>query len=172
MIAALDQRLPPEDATECRIGVLSAAMLRAVMNTYSECPEVFAARAGVAADVITGIADASGPAWMLPYDEFTAVADAVAASWPSAAFEIATACDLLLTSVINGDHCMATDVLTDPGWGDLARALLRMTVLGNSQLPDNLLMVLNDRAAELADSGSLDAWVGAELLSGCPGRLA
>lgn len=172
MIAALDHRLPPEDATESRVGVLSAAMLRAVMNTYGESPEGFAARAGVAADVIAGIADATGPAWSLAYDEFTAVADTVAALWPSAAFEIATACDLLLTSVINGDHFMATDVLTDPGSGDLARALLRLTVLGNSQLSDNLLMLLNERAAALADSGSPDAWVGTELLSGCPGRLS
>ncbi|HET9894625.1 MAG TPA: hypothetical protein VFQ44_06790 [Streptosporangiaceae bacterium] len=172
MIAALDHWIPSDDVTESRIGVLSAAMLRAVMNTYGETAEGFAARAGVTADVITGIAEATGPAWALPYDEFTAVAGAVAALWPSAAFEIATACDLLLTSVINGDHFMATDVLTDPGSRDLARALLRMTVLGNSQLPDSLLVLLNERAAELADSTSPDAWIGTELLSGCLGRLS
>lgn len=172
MIPALDRQVASEDATECRIGVLSAAMLRAVMNTYGEDAEGFAARAGVVADVIAAIADATWPAWVLPYDEFVTVADAIAELWPSAAFEIATACDLLLTSVINGDHFMATDVLTDPSSRDLARALLRLTALGNSQLPDSLLNLLNERAAELADSRSPDAWVGTELLSGCPGRLA
>lgn len=120
MIAALDHRPPSQDATETRIGVLSATMLRAVMNTYCESPDGFAVRAGVTATVITGIADASCPAWMLPYEEFTAVAETIAELWPSAAFEIATACDLLLTSVISGDHFLATDVLTDPGSGNLA----------------------------------------------------
>jgi hypothetical protein len=62
----------------------------------------------------------------LSYDEFTALAHAVAALWPCSVLEIAAACDLFLTSVINGDHYLATDVLTEHGSLDLARTLLRL----------------------------------------------
>jgi hypothetical protein len=37
-------------------------------------------------------------------------------------------------------------------------------------LPGNLLVLLSERAAELADSGSPDAWIGTEILTGHQGR--
>ncbi len=48
----LDHRLTPADAAEHRVAVLSAALLRAVMNTYGEDHEGFADRAGVPAGVV------------------------------------------------------------------------------------------------------------------------
>ncbi len=163
----LDYRPALEDAIEYRVAALSAALLHAVMNTYGEDHEGFAARAGVAVGVIARAVDGTYPAWALPYDEFMALADAVAAMWPSAAFEIAAACDLLLTSVLNGDRFMATDVLTDSSSRVLAQALLRAA---GERLPERLLALLSKRAAELAASGSPDAWVGTEILTGCHGR--
>jgi hypothetical protein len=165
--SVLDHQPTPEDAAEHRIAVLSAALLQAVMTTYGEDHETFAARAGIAA--IVGAAAAAGtcPAWELPYDEYTALADAVATLWPCALFETATACDLLLTNVINGDHFMATDVLADPSAQGLALALLRAA---ESLLPENLQSLLRKRAAELADSTSPDAWVGEQIISGLIGR--
>ena len=75
---------------------------------------------------------------------------------------------------------MATDVLTEPGSQDLARALLRLTIagepdnkIGNSPdalLPADLLALLSERAAALAGSESPDAWVGLEILVECLGR--
>ncbi|HVB43268.1 MAG TPA: hypothetical protein VNF47_11255 [Streptosporangiaceae bacterium] len=166
-------QLALEDPVEHRVAELSASLLRAVMITYGETQEEFAARAGVAAEVVADALGGTCPAWALPYDEFTAIADAVAAIWPSAVFETAAACDLLLTCVLNGDHVMATDVLTDPCTQDLARALLRTAIttdVQDSLLPEDLITLLADRAAALADSGSPDAWVGAELLVACPRR--
>jgi hypothetical protein len=57
----------------------------------------------------------------LPYEEFTALADAVGAVWPCEVFETAAASDLLLSCVLNGDQFIAADVLTDPCSQDLAR---------------------------------------------------
>lgn len=98
----------------------------------------------------------------------------------SAVFETATACDLLLSCVLNGDQVMATDVLTEACSRDLAWALLRLAITsepdqGNrvaedAQLPDHLLVLLSERAAVLAGSGSPDAWAGAEILVACPNR--
>lgn len=176
----LDHRLTPADAAEYRVAVLSAALLRAVMNTHGEDHEGFADRAGVPAGVVEATVDGTYPAWALPYDEFMALADVVAVLWPCAAFEIAAACDLLLTSVLNGDQFMATDVLTDPASRGLARALLRLAIqgqpgsnghaAGNVRLSDSQLAQLNERASDLARSASPDAWVGTEILTGCTGR--
>jgi hypothetical protein len=55
--------------------VLSAALRRSVINTYGQ--------------------DLVGFAGFLPYNEFTALADAVAAVWPCEAFETVAARDLL-----------------------------------------------------------------------------
>ena len=159
----------PDDPGAHRVAALSAALLQAVMNTYGENQEEFAHRAGVAVTVVTQAMDGTCPAWALPYDEFTALAEAVAAMWPCAAFETATACDLLLSCVLDGDQVMATDVLAEPCY--LARALLRLVITSeNTLLPQNLLVLLSERAAALAGSESPDAWVGAEILTGCLGR--
>ena len=180
--AVLDGRLALEDPGEHRVAILSAALLQAVMNMYGEDHERFAVRAGVAADVVAEAASGRCPAWALPYDEFMAIADVITALWPCAVFETAAACDLLLSCVLSGDHFMATDVLTDPCTQDLARALLRLAITtepGNgirdaqeALLPENLLALLGERAAALADSESPDSWVGAEILGACLGRLS
>jgi hypothetical protein len=166
-------RLALEDPVEYRVAVLSASLLRAVMVTYDETYEEFAARAGVAAEVVAEALGGTYPAWALPYDEFAAMADAIAAMWPAAVFETAAACDPLLSCILNGDQVMATDVLTDPCTQDLARALLRMAMTTEPQdsvLPEGMLTLLADEAAALASSGSPDAWVGVELLVACPRR--
>jgi len=161
----------PDDQGAHRVAALSAALMQAVLNTYGENHEEFALRAGVSASVVGEAMDGTCPAWALPYDEFTALADVVAAMWPCAAFEIAAACDLLLSCVLNGDQFMATDVLAEPCSQDLAWALLRLVVTSESTLlPENVLALLSERAAALAASESPDAWVGAEILAGCLGR--
>jgi hypothetical protein len=166
-------RLALEVPAEHRVAALSASLLRAVMITYDETNEQFAARAGVAAEVVAEALSGTCPAWALPYDDFTAIGDAAEAMWPSPVFETATACDLLLSCVLNGDQVMATDVLADPCTQDLARALLRLAIAGEAQdslLPQDVLTFLADQAARLADAGSPDAWVGVELLVACPRR--
>ncbi len=80
---------------------------------------------------------------------------------------------MLLSSVLNGDQFIATDVLTDPCTQDLARTLLRLAVAsepGSNLLPEDLLALLSERARALADSGSPDAWIGVEILLTCQGR--
>lgn len=158
-----------------RVSALSAALLQAVINTYGENHESFAVRAGVAAEVVAEATAEIHPAWALPYDEFTALADAVAALWPCAVFETAAACDLLLSCVLNGEQFLATDVLTEPCSQGLARALLRLAITSepagetrkarDALLPEHLLAVLTERAAALAASGLPDAWVGVEILA-------
>src|SRR5258708_23358882 len=184
MIPASERHAPGlvqlADPSEHRVTVLSAALLQAVMNTYGENHEGFAARAGVAAEVVAEAITGTCPAWALPYDEFMALADAVTSLLPCAVFQTAAACDLLLSCLLNGEQFMATDVLTDPSSQDLARALLRLAITSDpasgtreardALLPEHLLAVLSERAAALAGSPSPDAWVGAELLVGCLGR--
>jgi hypothetical protein len=175
-----DGRLALDYPGEHQVAVLSASLLRAVMTTYGENNEGFAARAGVTAEVVAEALSGTCPVWALPYDEFTAIADAVAALWPCAVFETAAACDLLLSCVLNGNHFMATDVLTDPCSQDLARALLRLAITSepgsgireaqDALIPEDLLALLGERAAALTGSGSPDAWVGAEILVNCLGR--
>lgn len=173
-------RLALEDPGEHRVAVLSAALLRAVLNTYGDGHEGFAIRADVTAEVVAEAVGGTCPAWALPYDEFTAIADTVAALWPCAVYETAAACDLLLSCVLNGDQFLATDVLTEPSSRDLAWALLKLAIVGepdngNPQpdavlLPGSVLALLDERAAALASSDSPDAWVGAQILVACLGR--
>ena len=115
------------------VAVLSAAMLRTARARCQESQAEFAARAGVALDVVQGAEDGTCPAWALPYADFTALADAVAAWWPWPAFETAAGCDLLLSCILNGDQVLATDVLAEDGTRELARSLLRWAVTGDVQ---------------------------------------
>ncbi len=169
----------PTSTGEHRVAVLSAALLRAVMSMSSDDHAALAARAGVDATVVAGAVSGACPAWALPYDQFTVLADAAAAWYPRAVFETAAACDLMLTCVLNGDQSMATDVLTEPRSRDLARALLRLALTSEpgtatdvaepSLVTHDLLALLSERAAALAGSDSPDAWVGVEILTACTG---
>src|SRR5438128_2528483 len=80
--------------------------------------------------VVKGAEEGTCPAWQLPYDEFTALADAV--GWldpsPRELFETPAACDLLLACLLDGDQAMATDVLTDDDTRDMTVALLRWAI--------------------------------------------
>jgi len=175
----LDGVLMLDDLGEHRVTALSASLLRAVMATYGEDHHGFAARAGLPARTVAEATDGICPAWALPYDEFTAIADAVADLWPCGAFETAAACDLLLSSILNGEQCMATDVLTEPGSTDLAWELLTLAISsrpsngsGEAQdalFPEAVLELFSERVAALANSQSPDAWVGVELLVTCLG---
>jgi hypothetical protein len=169
-----------ENQHEHQITVLSAALLRSVINTCGQDLVSFAESAGLAAEVMAGVLSGLEPAWALPYDHFTALADAVAAVWPCEAFETATACDLLLSCVLDGEQHMATDVLTEPSSQGLARALIRLVASSAADdgestakralLPEGLLAPLTDQATALAGSRSPDAWVGLEILAALPGR--
>jgi hypothetical protein len=163
-----------------QVTVLSAALLRSVINTYGQDLVCFAEAAGLTAEAVAGILSGTEPAWALPYDKFTALAQAVAAAWPCEAFETAAACDLLLSCVLNGEQHMATDVLTEPCSQDLAKALIRLAASSAADdgqctarralLPEDLLALLANRATALAGSRSPDAWVGLEILTALPGR--
>lgn len=166
-LPVLGDELASEDSGEYRVAVLSAGLLQAVINTYGEGYEGFSIRFGLPAGIVAKTASGAWPAWALPYEEFTAIAGAVGVLWPCAAFEITAACDLLLSCVLNGDHVMATDVLTDPCTRELARALLRKAQ--DNLLSDELLVLLSRRAVALAGSGSPDAWVGLDILTTCRG---
>jgi hypothetical protein len=167
------------DSARQRVTVLSASLLQAVMILSGEDHAGLAGRAGVDASVVSEVVGGTCPAWALPYEQFTALADVAAASWPPAAFETAAACDLLLTCVLNGDQSMATDVLTELRSRDLARALLRLALTSEpdsatglaepSMVTSDLLALLSQRAAALAGSDSPDAWVGVEILTACAG---
>ena len=172
----LDDRSALKDPDGPQVAVLSAALLRSVINAYGEGNDGFAVRAGVSAEVAAEAVSGTRPAWDLPYTEFAALAGAVAALWHCAALETAAACDLLLTCVLNGEQFMATDVLTGPDSRVLARAMLRLAITGETDkhrrqargalLSDDLLALLSERAAMLADSESPDAWIGSEILRG------
>ncbi len=169
------------------VAVLSAAVLTAARAAYSEDRAELAARAGLAVRVIDGAEDGTDPAWSLPYPDFMALADALAAphsSWREL-FETAAACDLLVTCLLDGDQAMATDVLADDDTRDTTVALLRWAITGDSRSvqraglalcerrdePSARLLggkqraLLRQRAAVLALSSSPDAWVGAEILA-------
>jgi hypothetical protein len=164
------------------------------MATRTGCHENragFAARAQLSFHVVKGAEDGTRPAWELPYTEFMALADAVAASDPSwrDLFETAAACDLLMTCLLDGDQAMATDVLADDDTRDVTVALLRWAITGDFQAAQNTGFVppqvpspeecehsghllsdaqrtlLRQRASALARSSSPDAWVGAEILA-------
>lgn len=170
------------------VAALSSRVLILARRECQESPEGFADRAGVAPEVMSEAENGTQPAWALPYDEFTAIADAVSAVDPGlrVLFEAATACDLLLNCVLDGDQVLATDVLVEPASRDLARALLRLAAAGELDhalavpglprvpgeppvLSDTQVALLRDRAAALAASESPDAWVGEEILAACRG---
>lgn len=176
----LDGGPTAEDLGQHPVAGLSSAVLRAARHAHAEDHAGFAARARVAAEVVIGAEDGTQPAWALPYEEFTALADAVAATCPRPVFETAAACDLLLSCVLDGDQVLATDVLVEPCSQEPSRALLRLAVAGEPdaelvgaehvRLPDELVALLHDRARALAGTGSPDAWVGAEILAACWGE--
>src|SRR6266568_3197570 len=85
-----------------KVAVLSASVLRAARTGYRESREGFAARAGVDLHVVEGVEAGSRPVWDLPYATFTAMGDAVSVLNPSlrTVFEVAAACDLMLTCVM------------------------------------------------------------------------
>ena len=169
------------------VAVLSAAVLVAARAAYGEDRADLAARAGLDVHVVDGAEDGTRPAWALPYPEFMAIAEAVAAPHPSwrELFETAAACDLLMTCLLDGDQAMATDVLADDDTRDTTVALLRWAITGDSRsvqragltpweradgpsgrlLNDEQRALLRQRAAALARSSSPDAWVGAEILA-------
>jgi len=177
------------DLGQHAVTVLSSSMLKAARCAGQESQADLATRAGVPVGVVKGIEDGTRAAWALPYSEFAALVDAVAARCPGSAFETAAACDLLLSCVLDGDRVFATDVLAEPGSQELAIALVRLAVtgeldselpgLGDLRLPEHLavlrgpqVVLLRDRAAALAASGSPDAWVGVEILAACRGVLS
>ena len=175
---------PIRTADKQPVAALSAAVLAAARAAYGEDRAELAARAGLAVHVIDGAEDGTDPAWSLPYPEFMALADAVAAPhapWREL-FETAAACDLLVTCLLDGDQAMATDVLADDDTRDTTVALLRWAITGDSrsaqraglalrERPSGRLLcgeqraLLRQRAAALARSNSPDAWVGAEILA-------
>src|SRR6266568_3931502 len=132
-----DDGLDAEDLGQHPVAVLSSAVLRAARHAQAEDQAGFAARARIAVGVVISAEDGTQPAWALPYEEFTALADAVAATCPRPLFETAAACDLLLSCVLDGDQVLATDVLVEPCSRDLSRALLRLAVTGE---PDTELL--------------------------------
>jgi hypothetical protein len=182
---------PMRAARRQPVTALSAALLVAARTGCHENRAGFAARAQLSFHVVEGAEDGTCPAWELQYAEFMALADAVAASDPSwrELFETAAACDLLVTCLLDGDQAMATDVLADDDTRDVAVALLRWAITGDSQaaqsagfaapqvpspeerghsgrlLSDVQWTLLRQRAAALARSCSPDAWVGAEILA-------
>lgn len=173
-----------DDLGDCPVAVLSAAVLRAARQRFTNSRTDLAVRAGVPPEVVAGAEDGTRPAWALSFFDFIALTGAVARIGPGlrGVFETAAACDLLLSCVLDGDLTLTTDVLRDPGSSGLARALLRLAVTGELRsdlaarkpagLPEGhpllssaQVALLGDRAVALAVSGSPDAWVGVEILA-------
>jgi hypothetical protein len=123
-----------DDLGQHPVAVLSAAVLKAARQRYRESQADFAVRAGVTPDVVAGAEDETRPSWALSYSGFVALANAISALDPGllGVFETATACDLILSCVLDGDQTFATDVLMKPGSRDLARSLLRLAITGKS----------------------------------------
>jgi hypothetical protein len=130
-------RRPAQVPGRLSVTVLSAAVLTAARTGRGEGREDFAARTGVDLHVVEGVEDGTVPAWDLPYATFTALAGAVPASNPALRdlFEVAAACDLLVTCVLRGDRAFSTDVLADDDTRDLAVGLLRWALTGEFRLP-------------------------------------
>jgi hypothetical protein len=163
---------PSDDLGGHPVAALSSAVLRTARWWHGQSSADLAAQADLALRVVTAAEDGTRPAWALPYEEFTALTDAVSALTPRLGmlFETAAACDLLLSCVLDGDQLMATDVLSDTASREPARALLRLVALSTRQPAVRLLngtdvTLLRERAMALAASGSPDAWVGAEIAS-------
>jgi len=132
-----DDSLESEDPGRNRVTVLSSAVLSWARTGAGESQARFALSAGVDPAVVAEAEVGTGPAWDLPYDEFTALADAVSMLNPLLrdAFETAAACDLLVTCVMRGDQAFSTEVLADDGTRDLAVGLLRWAFTGQFRLP-------------------------------------
>lgn len=126
-----------EDPGGNRVTALSSAVLSWARTGGGESQARFALSAGVDLAVVQGAEDGTGPAWDLPYAEFTALADAVSMLNPLLrdVFETAAACDLLVTCVMRGDQAFSTEVLVDDGTRDLAVGLLRWSFTGQFRLP-------------------------------------
>lgn len=184
----LDEGPEIGDLGQHPITTLSAAVLKAARQGGRKRWVGFAARAGVAPEVVHDAENGTRPTWALPYSEFTALADAMSALNPALrdVFEVAAACDLILSCVLNGDHTFATDILMQPGSQDLVRALLRLAVTGEpvvglagpgfaklfgdcGHFAPSQVAWLRHQAVALASSGSPDAWVGAQIAAICRG---
>lgn len=162
----LDGGLAAEDLGEHPVVVLSAAVLKAARTGHQASHDDFARRAGLPVAVVDGVERGTRPAWALSNCMFTALSAAISAvsPWMHGIFETATACDLLLSCVLDGDQVFATDVLITGETQELASALLRWAITGHL-LSDVQVSLLVKRASALAVSGGPDAWVGARLLA-------
>lgn len=151
---------------EHSVAAISAEVLRLTRRESRLSRSDFAARAGVATDVVTQAEDGTRPAWALPDSEFTALASTVSAlsPWMRGMFETAAACDLLLSCILDGGQAFATDVVAGAGSHDLAWAMLRWVVAG-PRLGRAQLWLLDRQASALAVSSSPDAWVGELILA-------
>ncbi len=162
------------------VAVIAAAVVRAARAAQGNSREEFAARAGVGPGLLGAVEDAALPVWDLPYDQFAALAGSAGAHDREAGelFWAAGSCDLLLTSVLNGDRPVLCDALTGGGTLSMVRMILRWALHGTPPTCGSLPVSgahpllsqseqrqLRDRLRELAASGAADAWVGTELLS-------
>jgi hypothetical protein len=162
------------------VAVIAAAVVRAVRAAQGRSREQFAAQVGLGLGVLVSVEDAAVPVWALPYDQFAALAEAAGAHDLQAGevFWAAGSCDLLLTSVLNGDHPVLCDALTESESLGRVRMLLRWALHGTPPACESLPVpggrpllgedeqrLLRDRLQALATSGSTDAWVGTQLLS-------
>lgn len=162
---------------ECPVSVLSAIVAAAGRQALAESREQFATRAGVGPELVAGIEDGTRPAWDVPGPQFTAIAGALGPGLGEKLWT-ATSCDLVLTDVLSGDWAgvAAADALTDPAQIEAARMLLAWAVRGTRDggaplLADPERELLRQKAAELAASGTPDAWVGAHLLALFAGQI-
>jgi hypothetical protein len=158
--------LAAEDLGQHPIAVLSATVLKAARAGCGMSLEYFARLSGVSVAEAEAVEAGAHPAWALPFDHFSALSDAVSAisPWMNGMFETATACDLLLSCVLDGDQTFATDVLATPETRELATALLRLVMTGQL-LTHAQISLLAENASALSMSTSPDAWVGTELLA-------
>lgn len=119
------------------VSVISSAVLRAGRDEQGEDSNAFAARAGIAPAVVAAIEDGAHPAWALAAPDLEAVAVALSQRRPGLGqvFTVATACDLLLTSLVNGDTETEEGTLAalDGDYLAMARSLLAWAVTGSLQ---------------------------------------
>lgn len=96
------------------VTVISAAVLHTGRQVLGEA---FAARAGAALDLATGVEAGTRTLWDAPGPPVNALAHALGPDLGEMLWT-ATVCDLLLANVLGGDHegagIVATDVLRSP----------------------------------------------------------